>query len=515
MVFNDREIIEEDVPDDKPLSAKSNPDHVDDTLKRLQELVQSIVPGVSVRREGIRIVLEFDIEFTSPAFLAGANRKKEDCTLTANTFKGGLRWWWRTMHSAHVDHKTLAKMEAEIFGRTETGNRVSITIDRPTSSSAELFNFRDPTSEKKTVNRQPRTVYYKWRICEGGPKQFGIVQQTEGHHAIQGLFYLSYGMDERGTKRWFLPQCATFSVRLVIAPDSLEKPDRIVPEAELAAGTTVGTKLTQIAYSLRLLESFGGLGSRSRKGFGSFVIRQRQEVASTEVELLQLSDIIRKAIDDANSFRCYTNINEFAHQRIVAPCLDHIHGPLLFVAVTLVELPPPPKGLAAMKALDKLGTAMKSFAKTRHHERYKARLGLPRKDIRKPLGQELLAEDHVLFEGIPVWKNDLENRLSQLQTDPSADAKLMCSLRNALEKSTEKRSVLGEPKRNVEFCTNRLERFASPVLFRGIQTAEDYAFASIMFLTDAIEYKDGPGQDRKPSSILFNELSAHLSANLP
>ena len=50
----------------------------------------------------VRRIANHTLTLATPAFLAGAKQERDDCNLRPATLRGLLRWWWRTMHVAHL-----------------------------------------------------------------------------------------------------------------------------------------------------------------------------------------------------------------------------------------------------------------------------------------------------------------------------------------------------------------------------------------------------------------------------
>ena len=71
----------------------------------------------------------FDLRLTTPAFLAGADQKREDCDLRPATLRGLLRWWWRTMHAGHLDRDSLRSLETAVWGDAQLGSPVRIAVE--------------------------------------------------------------------------------------------------------------------------------------------------------------------------------------------------------------------------------------------------------------------------------------------------------------------------------------------------------------------------------------------------
>ena len=171
-----------------------------------------------------RTRFECVLELVTPAFLAGAFQRPDDCDLRGATLRGQLRWWWRTMHAGHLEPRQLRRIETAIWGAAGEGSAVQLSVE-PVQSL--------------------------------GPGQF------QGGGA---LGYLAYGMREAqrlvkpAGSKWRLAMTARMA-EFRCNPKS-EKPDaRISREAILQ----------QACAALWLLTHYGGVGAKGRKGFGSLL----------------------------------------------------------------------------------------------------------------------------------------------------------------------------------------------------------------------------------------------------
>lgn len=183
---------------------------------------------------------EHRLELVSPAFLAGAAQGESDCDLRPATLRGLMRWWWRTMHAGHLRAADLAKLEALVWGDTESGSPVSISLEPKTRAAPQPY-------DKDEIRRRHKLESPRGR-----------------KNPIQGLYYTSYGMDERSRgalrRRSYLDSGAKWNLVLT-ARDGFWGNKQAVP-AKLI--------VEQAEAALWLLATFGGAGSKSRKGFGSF-----------------------------------------------------------------------------------------------------------------------------------------------------------------------------------------------------------------------------------------------------
>lgn len=162
------------------------------------------------------VEIEATYRVVTPLFCAGADQRRAE--LRAPSLKGVLRFWWRALawSRCNGDLERIYTEEAALFGSSDVGrSRVSIRVD--------LSDVQKSVSGKD-------------------------LQGT-------GVRYLGYGMTERDPRRErrYLPPPLAFTVH--------------VRAHGLHPGQLVALRRALIALGL-----FGGVGARSRKGFGSLVL---------------------------------------------------------------------------------------------------------------------------------------------------------------------------------------------------------------------------------------------------
>lgn len=167
--------------------------------------------------------LEAEFRVVTPLFMGGANPQSAE--LRAPSIKGVLRFWWRAMALGRLKSvESVRSEEARIFGSTKGQSSVQILLSPP----------------KKMVRLRRNSV----------------LEYNGGGVVGDGARYLGYGVIE--SKGGVLSrQCIGYplqgcKLRLVFRPNTPEDDIESVEAALLAMGF------------------FGGLGSRSRKGYGSF-----------------------------------------------------------------------------------------------------------------------------------------------------------------------------------------------------------------------------------------------------
>jgi CRISPR-associated protein Cmr1 len=186
----------------------------------------------------------FDVELVTPCFLGGAEGSAE---WRAASIRGQLRWWFRAVAGATLALEEVRKTETELFGDTGRSSAVRIrafegeglapvSLDPSTSrlSAAELarrWGDRSPETESRLLLKSHRT----------------------GDEAPSNpIHYLAFGPIAQGeVKRPYLPAGAKAAFELVWIR-------HVSDDAR-----------TLFRQSLWAWLHLGGIGSRSRKGFGS------------------------------------------------------------------------------------------------------------------------------------------------------------------------------------------------------------------------------------------------------
>ena len=317
-------------------------------------------PGYQPQKPTAATAFSANLKLITPAFLAGADQTSTgDCELRPATLRGQLRWWWRTLHAAYLNPQQLARLEAALWGDARSGSPVSLRL-QPVGQkiNAESYNKTGPNDREKLP--EPR-----------GDKKI-----------IQGLFYLSYGMDDGkpGTKsRCFLPPGNAWKLHITV------RPSQLAPLSDGQAGTnrpagprkaqsppsipiSAEDMAVQVKAALHLLGTYGGVGARSRKGFGSLQVTWDGTPPPALDDLLELAAALRKKCGLKNSAE-----ENNAELRSSAFLLGR--NPLL-KTITI-------KRRNAWHALDALGAEYQDRMRHPPKEARKAAFGLPRGTIKK------------------------------------------------------------------------------------------------------------------------------------
>lgn len=293
-----------------------------------------------------RATCETTLELVSPAFLAGPNQRSEDCELRPATLRGLLRWWWRTLHAGFVDVPTLRRMEAAVWGDTGTGGAVRATVEPLSPVAPLLFDKKQIAAD----NRLPKPA---------------------DNQTTQGLVYASYGMDEKKGRRAYLPPGTKWKVRLTARPGRYGARDPRAKE-DRRPNLPAALLLAQAKAALALLCHLGGVGSKSRNGFGSFA----DQPGGSLGDLKQAAVAFRAACGVGGTFRPSLAESLSLEEVVSLPA----------EAKPWLEVATPWKN--PWFALDQVGGAMQGFAQRYAHNPAKLALGLPRK-IHGPLPNPL------------------------------------------------------------------------------------------------------------------------------
>ncbi len=181
--------------------------------------------------------ISFEIETITPMFLSGADQSKAE--LRAASIKGLLRFWWRTLQvESNLDR--LREKESKVFGSSDekTGGGSSFAIRIAHEGVLETTNA-------------------------DFPKHNIIVTSKGKSFPVNVLEYMAYGpcsYDKVKKKnvivRKYISGGFKFSLHISIFKQEF---------------------LNEILKAMYVFDLFGGVGSKSRNGFGSFLITNKDE----------------------------------------------------------------------------------------------------------------------------------------------------------------------------------------------------------------------------------------------
>ncbi|MCR4413890.1 MAG: type III-B CRISPR module RAMP protein Cmr6, partial [Thermoguttaceae bacterium] len=325
------------------------PPTVQSALKATWQAAQS---GPSLKRA----VFETTLELVTPAFLAGPNQQADDCDLRPATLRGLLRWWWRTLHAACVDVKTLRALEVAVWGDTESGGPVRITVQRDHQSPLPipvLGKCVKKDKKNRDVLRPDQDFMDRMKL-----------ERPPNSQTTPGFLYLSYGMDEMPAgkpgerkQRFMIPPGAKWHIQLAArdgyyrAPGSNPKAAPVRLPAPLI--------LRQAQAALWLLSHYGGVGSKGRNGFGSLAQIGESDDEHKRAEFERVAADFRQ--------KCGAKESQQAHAEIAS----------LKDVLPILSIPTPWKSYWFV--LDQLGYSIQAFAQKHKRNWIKEALGLPRK----------------------------------------------------------------------------------------------------------------------------------------
>jgi len=175
--------------------------------------------------------ITFECETITPMFLAGADGRTPE--LRPPSLKGLMRFWWRAMNG-NLPLEKLKKKEAEIFGASDENigrSKISIRIARQLSS----VDITESLWQE---------IPYKEKTSYKSGKKYKV--PTE-YKEISYLLYSTHMLNERP----YIKAGSSFSI-IISSRDQ--------------------QSLKEAVHSFALLVFFGALGTRNRRGAGSFKV---------------------------------------------------------------------------------------------------------------------------------------------------------------------------------------------------------------------------------------------------
>lgn len=184
--------------------------------------------------------ITFHCKVITPMFLAGADGQTPE--LRAPSIKGAMRFWWRALNG-HLGVEEMREKEVKIFGGA-IGDKAfkSNVFVRIKKQNLNYSQDKFPYHNYSTYYRRGRMV--------GSP---GREKQMD-EFKINILDYLAFGISDRGNiGRPYITPGSAFQVEL--------------KSVKLSAEQFKG-----VIKAFVTLVQYGGLGSRSRNGFGGIKI---------------------------------------------------------------------------------------------------------------------------------------------------------------------------------------------------------------------------------------------------
>jgi len=180
--------------------------------------------------------IEVTYEVVTPLFCGGAESVKAEVRLPS--FKGVLRWWWRALawSKFNGDLSEVTKAENLLFGSMHTGQIGSMH----TRQSRVMMRLL-PSVPPKLIKKYEKLM-------------------ANGRVVDEGARYLGYGVMAAGKE-----EAGKLTRACIEAPFALK--------IEMRARDLDETKCTLLLDALKAMGTLGGMGAKSRKGYGSVVLR--------------------------------------------------------------------------------------------------------------------------------------------------------------------------------------------------------------------------------------------------
>ncbi|MCS6904872.1 MAG: type III-B CRISPR module RAMP protein Cmr1 [Bacteroidia bacterium] len=201
-------------------------------------------------------------EVITPMFIAGADGKTPE--LRAASIKGVMRFWWRALQG-EPDLGKLRQKETELFGGTSGEGKKGIA------------------ARKSAVKIWVQKLRFQ---IENNPQKF----------REEGINYLFYSMiTMKDNRRKYYKPGTSFEIVLLSREEQ---------------------KLEQALYSLEAASLFGGLGSRTRRGAGSFCIKKVEINGKSEKKWIlpntddpyEVKDFIKQVVKPLSFSPNYTTL---------------------------------------------------------------------------------------------------------------------------------------------------------------------------------------------------------------
>lgn len=295
----------------------------------------------------------FRLRLETPAFLGGAHSPHDaeayaqhgarECDLRPATLRGHLRWWWRTLHAAWMRPAELRHLESLLWGDTQQAGAIRLIVEPDPSNPPPLLFQREEIVHRNGLPKPPN------------------------NKTTQGLAYCSYGMSDSHRFRYYRPPGCQWTVTIQTRTAQRVKQDeRDERETLWQVKIPAEIALQQAQAALWLLCRFGGVGSKSRKGFGA--------LATEDLPDLSLSTVQQQADDYRQRWASQTPFRFARNEKPDSPALE--------VALPILEVPTP--WTNDWLVLDRLGDALQRLGQAYKHNEEKKALGVPR-HVRPPL----------------------------------------------------------------------------------------------------------------------------------
>ena len=240
---------------------------------------------------------------------------------------------------------------------TEAGGAIQLAVAKGPGCRVASFAYKD-----------------RFRPIPEFKREHRLADPPDGK-TTQGLFYAAYGMDDKRGQppRFYVEPEASWTLSIQARASRFKLKED--PNGEQNTKKTPPIPISpdqvleQARASLWLLTTFGGVGSKGRKGFGSLEIVDSVGPPASLADCQEIAAQLRSSLGLGGSWNA---------KQSQSPALGE-HLPPLEIATTWTD---------PWYALDQLGFAYQGFAKQYAHNPEKLALGLPRQ-IHGPMAKPM------------------------------------------------------------------------------------------------------------------------------
>ncbi|MGQ9859915.1 MAG: type III-B CRISPR module RAMP protein Cmr1 [Thermodesulfobacteriota bacterium] len=224
--------------------------------------------------------LELELEFLTPCFLSGADQRAVE--MRPQSVKGVIRWWWRaTAPSPNFSLERMKEQEALLFGSAELKLKSPLLVDVQSTGRMNVTDY-------------------------GGHPWACGTKVRSGKHEVDALHYLAYGPVATVGKQEKTQDGRALDPKFNDHRSGRARSGLVLKRPAFSSGHNFSVSFTwrkesltdgqqeSLFQALAAWLTFGGLGSRSRKGWGALDLAR---VTGTPDAL------VKKALDKIDNYR--------------------------------------------------------------------------------------------------------------------------------------------------------------------------------------------------------------------
>ena len=241
--------------------------------------------------------LRFDVEFITPTFLGGADRNAE---IRTAPFKNLLRCWWR-IANGNLSPEELWKKESRLFGSTEKDPDV---VEENKKLPKEKRKPETFGKSKVCLTIVSKNIEYQKEKSLRFPDKKIIhpeVHNIKNPKVLEPVSFEAYlGMGPVFGRNYnYMPILEYVPSKKVY--DDFSKKEVTVPERKSSITISLSLPASEKERFIEVLSYinyFGTIGSRSRNGWGSILVKNIVLNENEQLELIKIKDIKeKKAVD--------------------------------------------------------------------------------------------------------------------------------------------------------------------------------------------------------------------------